>query len=125
VTTIFANLVARSLVSAMTHTPASPPWSPVTTPPMSLDEMSTSAAPALRPISVATAIRQADADFIVRGSDGRATAEGSRAAGRGVPGSPGRFPTPLRRRRHPDNRTQPRPFELQPPARPARLADRR
>src|SRR5262245_34773375 len=31
-----ANLVGRSLVSAITHTPASGPFDPVTTPPMSV-----------------------------------------------------------------------------------------
>src|SRR5262249_44168968 len=36
VTTILANFVGRSDVSAMTHTPASGPFAPATTPPMSL-----------------------------------------------------------------------------------------
>src|SRR5687767_15945260 len=35
VTTIFANFVGRSDVSAITHTPASGPFAPVTTPSMS------------------------------------------------------------------------------------------
>src|SRR5215831_17125933 len=36
VTTIFANLVGRSVVSAITQTPASGPFGPLTTPPRSL-----------------------------------------------------------------------------------------
>ncbi|TMQ26806.1 MAG: hypothetical protein E6K82_03295 [Candidatus Rokuibacteriota bacterium] len=40
-TTILANLVARSVVSAITHTPASGPFGPVTTPPMSSLSMGT------------------------------------------------------------------------------------
>src|SRR5207247_6791822 len=40
-TTILTNLVGRSLVSAITHTPASGPFGPVTTPPMSSGSMRT------------------------------------------------------------------------------------
>jgi hypothetical protein len=43
VTTIFANLVGRSVVSAITQTPASGPLALVTTPPMSSLSMRTAA----------------------------------------------------------------------------------
>src|SRR5919206_79704 len=42
VTTIFANFVGRSVVSAMTHTPASGPFGLVTTPPRSVEPIVTS-----------------------------------------------------------------------------------
>jgi hypothetical protein len=41
VTTIFANFVGRSVVSAITHTPASGPFELVTTPPMSSESIAT------------------------------------------------------------------------------------
>src|SRR5579863_784956 len=56
VTTIFANLVGRSLVSAMIQTPASGPFSPVTCPPMSWAEISTLAARTAPPCSSANAL---------------------------------------------------------------------
>src|SRR6266705_4204387 len=43
VTTILANFVGRSLVSAITHTPASGPFELVTTPPMSSASIATAA----------------------------------------------------------------------------------
>src|SRR6516165_10057227 len=43
VTTILANLVGRSVVSAITQTPASGPFGPLTTPPISLSPMVTPA----------------------------------------------------------------------------------
>jgi hypothetical protein len=44
VTTLFPYFVGRSVVSAMTQTPASGPLGPVTTPPMSSLSMATGAA---------------------------------------------------------------------------------
>src|SRR5262245_30393346 len=56
VTTILAYLVGSSVVSAITQTPASGPFAPVTTPPMSSLSISTAACCALAGAGTATAI---------------------------------------------------------------------
>src|ERR1700736_1946247 len=52
VTTILAYLVGRSVVSAITHTPASGPFGPRTTPPMSVAPMLTAGALCWAPTDV-------------------------------------------------------------------------